>query len=333
MSFDNAAWAINGALLGSSLARRAEFAALGGAAGVVQKDDLKVSQLDVPGIGVQIAPGVALVSNKYQAIPNETYVASNPSVHIIPSDSMPASNPSAKSYILAVVVGDPDFSQVGHPWMPSTGVPAGQENTFQYVRPTLIEVAAGATTLAGAYPALPLARIDVPANTTTITNAMIVDLRKLARPRQEQQIFVSPGGTWTDASPVRIPSGSAYGDFGSGQFLPTVTVPSWATRAIIVASINGVKVDDTSVNVAGHVRTQLGGVVGPDTIYDYSIGGGAIRDNLQTAGSYDVTSIAGQDVTIRVEGYQTAPASPTTSQRVSLRGGSQQIFDVRFFEQ
>lgn len=333
MTFDTTAWAINGALLGSSLARRAEFAALGGASGIAQKNDLKVTQLDTPGVGVQIAPGVALVTNKYQSTPNETYVASNPSVHIIPSSSMPASNPSAKSYILAVVIGDPDFSQVGHPWMPSTGVPAGQEQTFVYVRPTLIEVAAGATTLSGAYPALPLARIDVPANTTTITNSMIVDLRKLARPRQEQQIFVSPGGTWDTTTQALIPSGSAYGNWGTAQFGPSVTVPSWATRAIVVASINGARLDDTSADVYGHVRTRLGSVSGPDTMFDYSTGGGGLRDNLQTAGSYDVTSIAGTTVPIIVEGYQTGPAAPTTAQRMALRGGSQQIFDIRFFEQ
>lgn len=332
MTFDNAAWAINGATLGASLARRAEYAALGGASGIVQSADLKVSQLDTPGIGVQVAPGVALITNGYQSIPNESYVASNPGVHTIPASSMPASNPAAASYILAVVVGDPDFSQVGHPWMPSTGVPAGQENTFQYVRPTLISVPAGTTTLTGAYPALPLARIDIPANTTTITNAMIVDLRKLARPRQEQQIFVSPGSIWSSNN-VPIPSGSAYGNWGTAQFAPTVTVPTWAKRAIVIASINGVGLTDTSVNVFGHVRTRLGSSVGPDTVFDYSVGGGGIRDNLQTAGSYDVSAIAGTTVPIIVEGYQTVPSSPTVAQRMSLLAGSQQIFDIRFFEQ
>src|SRR5688500_10553754 len=126
MTFENTAWAINGALLGSSLARRAEYAAVGGAEGVVQKNDLKVTQLAVPGVGMLIEAGVGLVNNQYQTIPNETYVVSNPSTHTIPSASMPGASGSARSFLVTVVVGDKDFSQTGHPWMLATDPPLGQ---------------------------------------------------------------------------------------------------------------------------------------------------------------------------------------------------------------
>jgi hypothetical protein len=162
---------------------------------------------------------------------------------------------------------------------------------------------------------------------------MITDLRHLASPRQSQEIFTSPNNTWTNASPVRIASGSVYADWGAVQFSPTVKVPSWATRAIVVASVNGVRLADTSANVSGAVRTQLGTVVGPITSFDYSTGGGAIRDNLQTAGEYDVSGIAGTTVALKVEGYENVPGSPSTNQRLALQSGSQQIFDVRFFEE
>jgi hypothetical protein len=105
-----------------------------------------VSELAVPGVGLLISPGVGLVLNDYQDDPNEVYVVSNPGSHTITALEMPAANPSAKHYIVAVVVGDPDFSQAGHPWMGSDDPPLGAESTFQYVRPTIIEVAAGATT-------------------------------------------------------------------------------------------------------------------------------------------------------------------------------------------
>ena len=332
MTFDSAAWAINGPILSAALARRAMYSSAR-QSGIVQKGDLKVSQLSTPGVGVQIAGGVGLVLNGYQTTPNETYVANNPSTHIIPSNQMPASSPSAKSWMLAIVIGDGDFSQAGHPWMLATDPPEGQENTFVYVRPTLIEVSAGATTIPGAaYPHLILARIDIPANTTTITNSMIVDLRKLANPRQEQQIFV--GNPWTNGSPVRIPSGSAYAGWGNAQFAPSVKIPSWATRAIIVASINGVGLNDASVNIGGGMRTMLGTVAGFATAFDLPTGRvGGQRENFQTAGSYDVTAIAGTTVNIVLEGFENAPASPTTNQRLALRSGSQVIFDVRFFEE
>lgn len=333
MTFDNSPSAIDGAYLTSALVRRASYAGVNGAQGIVQKTDLKVTQLGTPGVGVLVAPGVALVLNKYQTTPNEIYVASNPSVHTIPSGEMPASNPSAKSYIVAVVIGDPDFSQTGHPWMTGADPAVGTELTFQYVRATLIEVSAGATTLSGAYPAYPLARIDVPANTTTITNAMITDLRALAQPRQSQQIYVSPAATWNNGAPNRIPSGAAYADWGA-NYSPTVKIPTWAKRAIVVCSINGVVLVDASVNISGGIRTQLGAVTGPATGFDMITGRvGPQTDNFQTAGEYDVSGIVGTTVALKVEGFENVPASPTNNQRLALQNGSQMIFDVRFFEE
>lgn len=333
MTFDNAPSSIDGAMLTSALVRRGNYAGTSGSEGIVQKADLKVTQLGTPGVGVQIAPGVALVSNKYQTNPNETYVASNPGVHTIPSGEMPASNPSAKSYIVAVVIGDPDFSQTGHPWMLSTDPPSGEETTFQYVRATLIEVSAGATTLAGAFPAYPLCRIDIPANTTTIIDSYITDLRKLAMPRQSQEIFVSAGNLWTTGSPKYIPAGSSFADWGAAEFAPTVKVPSWAKRAIVCARVNGVALADTSANVSGSIRAQLGSVVGPTTPFDIQVGGGAMRLNLEAAGTYDVTTIAGTNAALRIEGFENVPGSPTNNQKLRLINGSQQIFDVRFFEE
>lgn len=335
MTFETAAWAINGPTLGASLARRAEFAAVGGAEGIVSKGDLKVSQLAVPGVGILISAGVGLVSNRYQTAPNETYVVSNPSTHTVPSGSMPASSPSARSFFVAVVIGDPDFSQTGHPWMGAGDPPVGSEESFAYVRPTLIETTAGATTLSGSYPALLLARIDIPANTTTITNAMITDLRKLAQPRQSQEIFVSGSSTWDNASPRYIPTGTSYADWGPQEFPVSVKIPTWAKRAIVVTSVNGIRFKDTSVNLSGNIRTQLGSVSGAATKFDLEVdaSGGARRMSLQAAGEYDVTTIAGQTVNVRVEGYQNTPASPTNDQRLRLQGGSQMIFDLRFFEE
>lgn len=331
MTFENAAYAINGAEISAALARRALYSEAR-QGGIVQKDDLKVSPLAVPGVGVVISEGVGLVLNGYQDDPNEVYVVSNPGGHTLPPMEMPAANPAARSFIVAVVVGDPDFSQSGHPWMPSDGIPAGQESTFQYVRPTLIPVAdANVTSLDVGYPALELARLDIPANTTTITGAMITDLRKLASPRQSQEIFV--GAPWSSSSTDVIPSGNAYADWGA-KYKPTVRVPSWAKRAIVVASINGVRLTDPSKNVTGGVRTQLGTVSGPATSFDIPLGtSGPQRLNLQTAGEYSIAGIAGTTVDLRVEGYESNPAAPTADQRLTLQSGSQIIFDVRFFEE
>lgn len=334
MTFETSAWAIDGALLTSSLARRAEFAAVGDAQGVVQKNDLKVTELDVPGVGLLIAPGVGLIKNDYQDTPSETYVVSNIEEHMFPD--MPGASVAATSWILAIVIGDPAFDQVGHPWMGSDDPPVGEEQTFDYVRPTLIQVAnSSVTTLDVAYPALVLARIDIPSNATTITNAMITDLRKLARPRQSQEIFVSPANVWPSSAPEYIPAAQTYGNWGHPTWFPTVKVPTWANRAIIVASINGVRVKDTTVNITGSVRMQVGAVSGDAVSFDLEADASQSvkRINLQVGGEYDVSGIAGTTVNLLIEGYQNSPTVPTTNQKLRLQNGSQEIIDVRFFEE
>jgi hypothetical protein len=300
----------------------------------VSRSDLKVRQLAVAGNGLLIDPGAAIILNRYQTTPNQSYAVLNPATHTVLSSDMPASNPATKYYLVCVTIGDPEFSQVGHPWMGAGDPPVGEAETFQYVRPFLVECTSSTTSfsqLALAYPAIALARIAVPPSTTTITDAMITDLRHLASPRQSQELFI--GNPWTNGSPVYIPSGSAFADWGAAQYAPTVKVPAWATRAIMSCRINGVGLVDTSVNINGNVRAQLGSVSGPSTSFDVSVGGGAIRMNLEAAGTYNVTSIAGTTAVLRVEGYESTPASPTTNQRLKLQSGSQQIFDVRFFEE
>lgn len=336
MTFNNSAWAIDGAITSAADARRAEYAATGGE-GVVLANDLKVTQLSTPGVGVQIAPGVAVILNRYQSTINESYVASNPTPYIIPSVEMPASNPSAKSYILAVVVGDAEFSQVGHPWMLASDPPAGEEDTFRYVRPTLIEVPSGATSIPGAtYPYYALARIAIPANTTTITNSMITDLRALANPRHYQRMFISPSGTYTNGAPRYIASGSTYGNWSGdsgGGFFPSIRVPIWAKRCVVSGRLNGVTLTNAAASTAGKVRFQLGPTLGPATDWNTANIVGPVRLNLEAAGEFDVSSVAGTVQTLLIEGFQTDPASPTTAQRARLDGGSQVIIDVRFFEE
>lgn len=334
MTFENMPSSIDGAQLSSALVRKGTFAGTNGAEGIVGKTDLKVTQLGVPGVGVLISAGVGLVLNRYQTTPNETYVVANPGTHTIPSGSMPASNPSPKSYIVAIVIGDKAFSQTGHPFMLVTDPPAGQELTFQYVRPVLVEVTAGSTTIPGAaYPYLALARIDVPASTTTIIDSYITDLRTLAQPRSDQQIFVSGNTAWSALNIYMASSPSTYSTWGSSQYAPTVKIPVWAKRAVMVASVNGIRVLDQSINIAGFVRGKIGTITTPATRIDLPTATGAARFPAQAVGDLDVSSIAGTTVTLAIEAFQDIPGSPTTNQRMQLTNGAQIVYDIRFFEQ
>lgn len=248
MTFDNTAWAIDGATTRSALARTAEYAAMSGAAGIVQSGDLKVTQLGVPGNGLLISAGSAIILNGYQGSgTDQAYVASNPTSHTVASGDMPSVSGSTQSYILALVIGDPEFAQTGHPFMGPLDPPDGEEATFQYVRPVMVSCGASDTTLgAVTYPNLPLARITIPASTSTITNAMITDLRKLARPRRQLEIGQGLG----DGAAHNLPN-------GSWQRVPnsecvTVVVPTWATKAKIMGFVEGLR-----LHASGHGKLQV----------------------------------------------------------------------------
>lgn len=296
--------AIDGAPLTSSLLRRAQYASIG-AEGIVLRPDLKVSQLNVPGVGVNVAPGVAVLLNKYQADPNEAYVVSNPGVHTVPSVEMPAPAASAKSYILAIVIGDPDFSQAGHPFMTSEDPPEGEEETFDYVRLVFIEVAAGTTTLATTYPALPLARIDIPANTSTITNAMIVDLRSLARPRNRLEMNVASGGAATLNTVSTAPTWQRFPNVPGLQ----ARIPAWAKTAKVVATVEGVRLDSAASAV---FRPYIEGtsLVGNQTnAYELStLTSPYARRSYAVGGVFDVAALAGTTRTFSVQAAAYAAA-------------------------
>lgn len=306
MTFSSSPLAIDGALIGSAMLRRGIYTSTGGSDGIVNRGDLKVLPLAVPGVGIRISAGVGLALNRYQTLPNETYVVANPGIHTIPSDSMPPASSSAKSYIVAVTVGDPEFSQVGHPWMSSDDPPPGQESTFQYVRPWLIEVSPGATSLSGAYPALVLARIDVPANTATITSSMIVDLRQLAQPRSKTE------SNHANALGENFLNGLG-GTFSSWERWPgvdilTVRVPAWAEQAKVSGFIEGAILTKGGSGLL-RISVKGGGPSTQNTNVNENLDGSNDRRGYNLGGTMDISAYAGQVVTFIVEGRLSNVAS------------------------
>jgi hypothetical protein len=329
MTFNKAPWAIDGARSTSALARLATYATGGGRSGIVRPADLKVSALAVPGNGLLISRGSAIVLNGYQTNPNEVYAVSNPATHTVLSASMPAAIPSVGYYLVCVVIGDPEFSQVGHPFMPSS---LSEEDAadFEYVRPVIIPCSSSTTTfeqLNKSYPGFALARLEIPANTSTITNAMIVDLRQMSQPRSERKVFAQ---TFTDAYSLNYDDDE--GSFHDWTpFKPTVIVPPWATKVTIVATMAGVLAWNTG-STNGYLRVTIANAGGPGVPYDedpppggYS---GGSKSTLVASGTIDVTGIAGQAVGVTLQGSRDTgePGYLTTW------GGSQLILDVQFDE-
>jgi hypothetical protein len=242
VTWNNAAWAIDGATMNSALARLATYAATSGDEGIIQLGDCKVSPLSTPGNGVRVSTGGVVIPNRYLgANPDQSYVAMCETEDVLGPTDMPPSSGSARSHLVVATVGDPQYSQAGHPWMLSSDPPVGDEDTFQYVRTHVIQNVPSTTTrfdqLGLNYPAVALARIDLPASTTTVQSSHIVDLRKVARPRAKEVMWhVNAPST---ADPLAVtPLTYEYWPDNSRK---AVEIPKWASYIQVQASLMAVK--------------------------------------------------------------------------------------------
>lgn len=278
--------------------------------GITEGPDLKVTQLSTPGSSVQVADGSGIIRGRANVFQGSYSFCNVGSGNV----SIAATGASPRSDMVIVRVEDPQYE--------GTLNPATDPIVYFQVIPN---VSASATTIPDGRTGIPLARIDIPASTSTITNAMITDLRKIANPRRETASFNhSP----TSLSAEITGSSNVYSYFSTepGWNIP---VPTWASRARIRINIWGMRL--TTANFFGAARALWGSsglVVQAVTIDDN--GGAALRriphgiaDTLTIPDTYRGTSQL-----LRV---QAAGASGNTG-RVSVDGSSTFAYDIEFEE-
>jgi hypothetical protein len=113
-------------------------------------------------------------------------------------------------------------------------------------------VSSSATTIPDGRTGIPLARIDIPVSTSTITDSMIVDIRQMAKPRRERSQFIhSPSGSSTLIS--NTTSSYAYFSTEAGW---SIAVPAWASKAIVSIDIGQLRY--SSNQFTGLLRATLG---------------------------------------------------------------------------
>lgn len=325
MTFNFAPWAIDGARSTSALARLSSYATGGGRSGVVQPLDLKVSALAVPGNGLRISSGAAMILNGYQDIPDQAYTVSNPAEHVVPSDVMPSSQPATSYYLVCIVVGDPEFDQTGHPFMPPGPLDPLVAPDYEYVRIRVIPCSSGVRRfdqLNVQYPGVALARLEVPASTTTITNAMIMDVRSLAAARQSSELLV----TQPNMGPTIVSTDFAY----LGDWQPYVEMPSWATHVDIVTTISGISHIDP--DVVGQIRTLIYGtshLAGPAVYYEFADSDRVFseRASLMSTFSASLPQYAGESIRIDVQANRLEGTG-----QIYIFDGTTIVHDVRFSE-
>lgn len=317
MAFDPVPWAIGGgAEHTDELLRVAANAWSRDSEGIVLPGDLKVTQLAVPGAGVLIADGAVVMRNRQAA--GQSYIGRAAS----PTQVNPAATGGSVRHdmIIARVI-DPDFS----PWVPYTDPDDIAHGP--YFEPYIVSgVSAVAKTLADAgisYSGYPLCRLDIPINTSTFTNAMITDLRALAQPRIG---FAYDLQAVHGNDPILI-TDTAWRDWPTQNSLQ-VTVPRWATHAMVSATIGfGTNEDACDANV----RVKMGNATGPSSIIDHNATGAGWDERFQITAyaEFDVTGVQEDTVTVKTQAQRTFTMNTGT---LYTDVWGQVAYDIRFSE-
>ena len=192
MATDPVPWFVGGgALHPAEVARLLAYAATSGAAGVVTAGDMAVTQLPVAGTSVRAAVGGAVIPNLYPGGGQQSYIGRAAS-----STDIPVTATGSGSGRVDLVIARIDDPQYG-------GTVPADVTVGPYIRFDIIQnVAAGSTTLpAGtAYPAIVLARLDIPASTATITTSMITPLAKVVNAHIVPLVYVDAGVALTSVT-------------------------------------------------------------------------------------------------------------------------------------
>ncbi|MCX4666446.1 hypothetical protein OG453_07160 [Streptomyces sp. NBC_01381] len=278
-----------------------------GAEGVTEAGDLKVTSLPVPGGGVQVGDGSAVIRGKANMWQG-SYTAYNigPStVPIAPTGAVPRSD------LIVLRVQDPEFEG---------GLdPAKDAINFFDVIPN---VSSTTTSVPKGVTGVGLARLDIPANTGTITAAMIRDLRKVANPRRERTLYT--------AYPSKLTK--AWRDDDKWHNWPPdarwqIPVPEWATKLILTITLAGLRMDFDSLY--GRLQPVFGSIEGQDTVVDDNQGKVVRRSTAVVADTITLpASYRGTTQTL----YMQASMSANWKGDLSVDGGTSIITDIEFTE-
>ncbi|GAO08684.1 hypothetical protein TPA0598_04_03200 [Streptomyces lydicamycinicus] len=275
--------------------------------GVIEGDDLKVRQLVTPSSGVRVGDGAAIITGATSKSQG-SYTLFNVGDSTVP---IAATGSSARNDLLILRVEDPEYE--------GTLDPAKDAIGHYEVVPG---VSSTQTVVPSGYSAIPLARVNIPANTATITDSMITDLRRIANPRRDRKLYTSFPSSLSELK---------YQD-GKWHTWPTaaswqVSIPVWATSAKVVVTIAGLRMYDNSI--WAKMQTVLGSDFGEDTLIDDNQGTSVRRQTVVIADNISIS--ASQRGTTQKLYLQTFMYKQETG-NLSVDTGTSIILDVEFSE-
>ena len=220
MTLATGIWAVDGQMTQAVVARLQLQSATRSGNGVVEATDLTVRPLTVPGTGVVVGDGAAVVLGR-EASKQGSYWVPNVGDETVTLTATTSSGP--RSDMVYLRVEDPTVD--GTPW---TWNPASDQLAYFRVwegcPSTAVDVPAGET-------GVPLARITRPASTGTVEATHITSLRKMANPRSLVQVFTKQGSWATNADFTDAVGGKITWSPWPHDASFSVDVPPWASVA------------------------------------------------------------------------------------------------------
>jgi hypothetical protein len=335
-------WAVAGGANNSiEHARMIPWAIYQGSEGVLGNLDLEVKALATPGGSVQVMPGGYVVVARGLGQTYESYMGKFGSAVTVAVD--PNNTASPRSDLLMLRIEDPHVA--GEPWTVAPGaVNDGPYRSF-HIEKGVASTTRSVRQLGNTWSAIPLARIDIPANTATITQAMIVPLRTKCSPPSPPVppptiiiIEDDDGPDNPDFLYSRIVSGpsSAFNFSSSSQntwrsmstiFNEVIPIPRWANRAEIMALVHNMSINEdihgeTRVNISDTVYTSA-------NMYDVNYHGGPGPESfiLPTGGTVTIpSSFRGKCKRFKLEA-RSLSVSPSHTGTMTYHRGS--LLEVR----
>lgn len=280
-----------------------------GAEGITQGDDLKVTQRSTPGGGITVGDGSGVIRGRANTFQGSYAACNIGSVNV----DIAATSGTGRSDMVILRIEDPEYEGSLNP----------ETDEIAYFQ-VISNVSSSATTIPDGRTGIPLARIDIPASTSTITNAMITDLRSVANPRRRRSVFTqSPTSLSTG-----IGSSTSYSYFSTAAGW-NIAIPDWATKAIVKIDVSPIRYD--LGNFWGRVGATYGASLATqDITLDDNQGSGARRipaiigDTLTIPSAYRGTT---QLLRVRASGLDAGQAG-----RIYVDSGTTLIADVQFEE-
>ncbi len=292
----------------AALVRRFQQMVALGNEGIDAGADLKVRQTATASTSIIVGPGNGVVRGRASASQG-TYFVSNPDDHTKGPDVVP-SVASVQHYLVVLRVRDPAYE--------GTADPNLNMNTIE-----VVSTALGGTTLAAGTTGIVLARLEVPANTTTITAAMIVDLRKMANPRRQRTltpVFIPT--TPVDPLEAAVDVRENWPDAATLQ----VAIPIWATLMYVMTTISGVST--RTGNTHGDSRTLVGTAATQAIAWNHDWVGTTQRISVISGGGFHIAAAArGTTQTMRTDAVRR-----NTTGTLEANGGTTVFFDYEFVE-